>query len=98
MEVAGTIAILTIYNMIVKLYNWKASETEHVCDIESAINRIWNLEPDGVFDQSRPDTDVILVAKDQLQKARHTKIVPTWVRGNADKRGPLYTDQEHINM
>jgi hypothetical protein len=52
-EVSGTIAILTIYNMTVKVYNWKAKETEHVCDTKSALDRIWNLEPDGIFDQSR---------------------------------------------
>jgi hypothetical protein len=94
MEVSSTIAIITIYNMIVKLYNWKAKEIEHVSDSESALDRIWNIEPDGVFDQSRPDADIILMAKVQLQKAKHTKIVPTWVRGHADKRGPPYTDQE----
>jgi hypothetical protein len=93
----GTIAILAIYNMIVKVYNWKPKEIEHVCDSESALDRIWNLEPDGVFDQSRPSY-VILVAKDQLQKAHHANITPTWVRGHVDKRGPPYTDQEDINM
>jgi hypothetical protein len=45
-----------------------------------------------------PDADVILVAKVQLQKAKHTIFLPRWVRGNADKRGPPYTDQEQINM
>jgi hypothetical protein len=80
-EVSGTISILTIYKMIVKVYNWKSKEIEHVCDSKSALEN-------GVFDQSRPDTDVILVAKDQLQKAKHTKIVPTWVTGHADERPP----------
>jgi hypothetical protein len=75
-EVSGTIAILTIYNMIVKLYNWKAKEIEHVCDSESAFDILSNVEPDGVSDQSRPDADVIIVAKVQLQKSKHTKIVP----------------------
>jgi hypothetical protein len=85
--------------MIVKVYNWKAKEIEHVCDSESALDSIWNLEPDGFFDQSRSDADVILVAKEQLQKAMHTKNVPTWVRGHANKWDPPpYTDEEHINM
>jgi hypothetical protein len=98
-EVLGTIAILIIYNMIVKVYNWKAKEIEHVCDSKSALDRIWNIEPDGVFDQSRPYADVILlVAKVQLQKAKNAKIVPTWVRGHANKRGQPYTNQEKINM
>jgi hypothetical protein len=97
-EVSGTIAIQAIYNMIVKVYNWKAKYIEHVCDSESVLDRIWTVEPDGVFDQSLPDADVILVAKSQLQKAHHTKITPTWVRGHADKRGTPYTDQEDINM
>jgi predicted FMN-binding regulatory protein PaiB len=38
------------------------------------------------------------MAKVQLQKAEHTKIVPTWVRVHVDKWGPPYTDQEQINM
>jgi hypothetical protein len=84
--------------MIVKVYNWKAKEIEHVCDSESALDRIWNVEPNGVFDKSRSDADVILVAKVQLQKAKHTKIVPTWVRGHADKRAPPYNDQKQIYM
>jgi hypothetical protein len=97
-EVSGTIVMLEIYNMIVKVYNWKAKYIEHVCGSESALDRIWNMEPDGLFDQYRPDSDVILVVKAQLQKAHHTKITPTSVRGHADKRGPTYTDQEYINM
>jgi hypothetical protein len=80
--------------MIVKVYNWKVKEFEHICDSESALDRIWNAEPNGVFDQSSPDADVILVAKVQLQKAKHTKIVPTWVRGHADEQPPPYTNQE----
>jgi hypothetical protein len=68
-EVSGTIAILPIYNMIVKLYNWKAKYIKDVCDSESALDIIWNVEPDEVFDQSQPDYDVILVVKYQLQKA-----------------------------
>jgi hypothetical protein len=82
MEVSCTIAILAIY----------------VCDSESGLDRIWSSEPGGVFDQSRPDADVILVAKEQLQKEIHIKIVPTWVREQTDNRGPPYTDQEHINI
>jgi hypothetical protein len=94
----GTIAIFTMYNMIVQVYNWKAKEIEHVCNTESALDRVWNIEPDGVFDQSMPDAYVILVTKFQLQTAKHTKIVPTWVRGHADKQGAPYTNQEQINM
>jgi hypothetical protein len=97
-EVSGTIAILKIYNIIVKVNDCKAKKIKHVCDSESAIDRIWNVEPDGFFDQSRPHADVILVAKVQVQKVKHTKSVPTWVRGHADKRGTPYTDQEQINM
>jgi hypothetical protein len=51
-----------------------------------------------VFDQSLPNADVILVAKALLQKAYHARITPTWFRGHADKSGPLYIDQEGINM
>jgi hypothetical protein len=84
--------------MIVKVYNWKAKDIEHVCNSESVLHIIWNLEPDRVFDQSRPDSDVIHVAKAQLQKAHHTKITQTWVRGHTKKCGPPYTDQEEIHM
>jgi hypothetical protein len=51
-EVSGTLAILAIYNMIVKVYNWKAKDIEHVCDSKSTLDRIGNLEPDGLFYQS----------------------------------------------
>jgi hypothetical protein len=97
-KVSGTIAILAIYNMMVKVYNWKAKEIEHACDSESVLDRIWNTEPDGVFEQSLPDSDIILVEKALINKAKHTKIIQTWVRGKADKRGPPYTDQEDFNM
>jgi hypothetical protein len=84
--------------MIVTVYNWKAKEIKHICDRELALHRVWNVEPDGIFDESRPDADVILMEKVQLQKAKHTKIVPTWVRGHTNKRDTPYTDQEQINM
>jgi hypothetical protein len=67
------------------VYNWRAKEIEHVCDSEFTLDIIWNKEPDGVFDRSRPDADVIIVAKDQLKKAQHTNIIPTWFRGHAAK-------------
>jgi hypothetical protein len=97
-EVSGTISILAIYNMIFNVYNWKSKEIEDVCDSDSALHIIWNTEPDGEFDQSRRDADIILVAKAQLQKAHHTKITPTWVRGHACRRVSPYTYKEDINM
>jgi hypothetical protein len=51
-EVCGTISILKTYILIVKVYNWRAKEIEHVCDSESALDKIWKTEPDGVFNQS----------------------------------------------
>jgi hypothetical protein len=97
-EFYGTIAVLTVYGMIQSVYKWQASTIEHVCDSESALDRIWNKEKDCVFDPSRPDADAITVAKLLLYNTKHTIISPLWVRGHADKRGLRYTLQEEINM
>jgi hypothetical protein len=58
-EVCGTIAVISVYSMIQSVYSWKSANIEHVCDSESALNRIWNKEKDGVFDQSKPDADAL---------------------------------------
>jgi hypothetical protein len=97
-EVCGKIAVLTIYGMIQSMYNWNAATIEHVCDSESALNRIWNKSKDGVFNQSRPDADSIPAVRVLLSSTKPTHISPKSVCGHADKRGPPYTLQEEINM
>jgi hypothetical protein len=97
-EVCGTITVLTVYGMIQLVYKWNAAMIEHVCDIESALDRISNNEKDGVFDHSRPDADSITAARLLLSAMKHTSVLPRWVRGHADKRGPSYKLQEEINM
>jgi hypothetical protein len=52
-----------VYSLIKQVYIWKAQSIEHICDIESALDMVSNMEPDDVFDQSRPAADIILVAK-----------------------------------
>jgi hypothetical protein len=42
-EVCGIVAIMELYSMIIKMYSWRATETEHVCDIESSFNRILKM-------------------------------------------------------
>jgi hypothetical protein len=84
--------------MIQSVYKWHTSTIEHVCDSESALDRIWNKEKDGIFDQSRPDADAMTVKRLLLSNTKHTIISPLWVRGHTDKRGPPYTLQEKINM
>jgi hypothetical protein len=84
--------------MIQAVYNWNASNIEHVCDIESALHHIWNKIKDGVFNQSRPDADAMLTARKLLTSMRNTNISLKWVRVHEYKRGPPYTAQEEINM
>jgi hypothetical protein len=84
-EVYGTITVLAVYIMIQSLYNWNAAKNEHVCDSELALNCIWNIENDDVFDQSRPDTDAITGAGFLLSAIKHTHVSPQWVRGHTDK-------------
>jgi hypothetical protein len=98
MEVCGTIAVLAIYVMTQEVYSWNTSTMEHIYDSESALNRIWNQEQDGVFDQSWPGADAILVARQLLASAGLTKIPPMWVQGHADKRAPPFIAHEKINM
>jgi hypothetical protein len=97
-EVWGKIAVLAVHCMIQSVYKWNASTIEHVCDSDSTLERIWNKEKDGIFDQSRPDADAITAAGLLLSTTKHITISPLWVRGHADKRGPSYALQEEINM
>jgi hypothetical protein len=84
--------------MIQSAYNWNAATIEHVYNSESALNCIWNKDKDGIFDQSRPDTNTITAARVPLSSTKHTNIYSKWVRGNACRRGPPYTLEEEINM
>jgi hypothetical protein len=62
------------------------------------MDRSWNKEKDGIFNQSRPDADAIMVVRLLLSTTNHAIISSLWVRGRADKRGPPYTLQKEINM
>jgi hypothetical protein len=90
-EVCGAIDVLAVYSMIQSVYTWNTAIIEHVCDRTLALDRIWNNEKDKVFHQSRPDTDAITAARVLLSATKHTNILPLWVRGHANKRGPPYT-------
>jgi hypothetical protein len=83
--------------MIQYFYNWKSARIEHVCNSESALNRIWNKEKYGVFDQSIPDADDITAARTLLSAIKNTQVSPQWVQGHADKRGQPYKPQEETN-
>jgi hypothetical protein len=39
-EVCSTLTVLVVYGMIQAVYSWNASNIEHVCDSESALNRV----------------------------------------------------------
>jgi hypothetical protein len=77
-EVYGTIAVLVVYGMIQSVYNWNAATIEHVWDSESALNRIWNKEKDGIFEQLRPASEAITAARVLLLSMKHTNISPKW--------------------
>jgi hypothetical protein len=94
-KLCGNIATFAILNIIIHIY----SSIQHVCNNQSAISVTCKYDTLSVFDRTKPDADVIIVARVALSELQlHFYGKPHWVSSHADKRGPPYTIQEELNI
>lgn len=70
-----------------------------MCDNHSATTETWKEDTLDVFEKTKPDADVIMVARGVISELRQLSAVKTfWVGSHSDKRGPPYTMQEGLNI
>jgi hypothetical protein len=62
----GNIATFTVLDLIRKVYDFSPPNIEHVCNNQSAITANWKDENISVFDKTKPDADVIKVARKSI--------------------------------
>jgi hypothetical protein len=98
-ELCGNITTLTILNIIRRIYGFTPRSIQHVCDNQSAITSTWKHGTLSVFDKTKPDADIIIVARVALSEFQlHSPGKPHWVASHSDKLGPPYTIQEELNI
>jgi hypothetical protein len=56
-------------------------------------------DTNSVFDKTKPDIDVIIVALSAMSELQlHSTVKPVWVGSHYDKRAPRYSQQEEFNI
>jgi hypothetical protein len=98
-EFCGNITTLSILDIIRRVYGFTPPAIEHVCDHQSDITATWKENIFSVFDKTKPDADVIMVAQSAISGLQQFSTVKAfWVSIHADKRGPPYSKQEELNI
>jgi hypothetical protein len=98
-ELCGNIATFSILNIIRRVYGFSPPTIKHVCDNQSAFTATWKENTLSVFDKTKPDADVITVARCAISELQQFSTVKAfWVSSHADKRAPPYSKQEELNM
>jgi hypothetical protein len=85
-ELCGNIATFSILNIIRCVYGFTPPVIEHVCDNQSTITDTWKKNTLSVFAKTKPDVDVIMVARSAISELQQFLTVKAfWVRSHADK-------------
>jgi hypothetical protein len=93
-ELGGNIATFTILNIIRCVYNFSPISIEHVCDNQSEITATRKHDTSSMFDKTKPDDDVIIVARCVIFELQlHSTAKYFWVISHSEKRGPQYSQQ-----
>jgi hypothetical protein len=61
-QICGNTVAFTIITLIRKVYGFSPPNIEHICDNKSAITATLKDENISVFDQTKPDADVVRVS------------------------------------
>jgi hypothetical protein len=98
-EICGNITTLSFLNIIRRVYGFTPTSVEHVCDNQSDITASWKENTISVFDKTKPNANVIIVARSSISELQQFSTVKAfWVSIHADKRGPSYSKQEELNI
>jgi hypothetical protein len=88
-ELCENIATFSILNTIIRVYGFTPTSVEHACDNQSTITATWKDKNLSVFDKTKPDADVIMVARSAISELQQFSTVKAvWVSSHADKRAP----------
>jgi hypothetical protein len=74
-ELCGNIATFSILNIIRRVYVFSPISIEHVCDNQSAITAAWKEDTVSVFEKTKPDADVIMVARSAISELQQFSAV-----------------------
>jgi hypothetical protein len=95
----ATLPLFSILNIIRRVCGLFPPTIEHVCDNKSAIMATWKENTLSIFDKTKPDADVIMVARSAISKLQQFSTVKAfWVSSHADKQAALYSKQEELNI
>jgi hypothetical protein len=90
---------LSLTSSGVCVYGFTPPSVEHVCDNQSDITITWKEKSLSIFDKTKPDSNVIMVARSAISELQQVSTVKAvWVSSHADKRGPPYPKQEELNI
>jgi hypothetical protein len=85
-ELCDNIATFTILNTIRIVYGFAPRSIEHVCDNQYASTATWKHDTLNIFDKTKPDADVISVARVALSELQlHPPGKPYWVVSHSHK-------------
>jgi hypothetical protein len=98
-EIGGNIATFSILNIIRLVYGPPLTSIEHVRDNQSAITDTWKEDTVGVFEKTKSDAVVIIVARSAITELQQFSAVRAfWIGSHTDKRDPPYTLQEELTI
>jgi hypothetical protein len=80
------IATFSIINIIRRVYGFSPPTIKNICHKQSAITATWKENTLSVFDKTKPDADVIVVARSAISELQQFSTVKAfWVSSRADK-------------
>jgi hypothetical protein len=97
-DLCGNVATFSILSIIRRVYGFVPTSIDHVCYNQSAINATWKEKTLSVFDKTKPDAGIIMVARSAISELqKFSTLKAFWVGSHVNKCVPPYSHQEELN-